>query len=133
MTQNAVVTRVLPNHMAEVAVARSTACGGSCGSCESCIFQGEIKTLARNLIDARPGQKVVIASKSSAVFGAAALVYVMPIVLFILGYALAFLAGASEGVCILVSFVALVLSAVILVLSQRKKKNQQTFTFDIIR
>ncbi len=133
MTQEAVVTKLLPNQMAEVAVARNTACGGSCGSCESCIFQGEIKTVARNLIDARPGQKVVIASKSSSVFGAAALVYVMPIVLFILGYALAYLLGASEGLCVAVSFAALILSGVILVLSQRHKKNQQAFTFDIIR
>ena len=133
MTQDAVVTKLLPGGMAEVAVARTTACGGSCGSCESCIFQSEIKTLARNLIDAVPGQKVVIASRSSAVFGAAALVYIMPMVLFILGYALAYLAGASEGVCIAVSFLALLLSAAILVWSQRKKKNQQAFTFDIIR
>ena len=133
MTQDAVVTKLLPDGMAEVAVARTTACGGSCGSCESCIFQGEIKTLARNLIDAVPGQRVVIASRSAAVFGAAALVYIMPIVLFILGYALASLAGASEGVCVIVSFLALLLSAVILVWSQRKKKNQQAFTFDIIR
>ena len=133
MTQDAVVTKLLPDGMAEVAVARTTACGGSCGSCESCIFQGEIKTLARNLIDAVPGQRVVIASRSATVFGAAALVYIMPIVLFILGYALASLAGASEGVCVIVSFLALLLSAVILVWSQRNKKNQQAFTFDIIR
>lgn len=133
MTQDAVVTKLLPDGMAEVAVARTTACGGSCGSCESCIFQGEIKTLARNLIDAVPGQRVVIASRSATVFGAAALVYIMPIGLFILGYALASLAGASEGVCVIVSFLALLLSAVILVWSQRKKKNQQAFTFDIIR
>ena len=133
MTQDAVVTKLLPDGMAEVAVARTTACGGSCGSCESCIFQGEIKTLARNLIDAVPGQRVVIASRSATVFGAAALVYIMPIVLFILGYALASLAGASEGVGIVVSFLALLLSAAILVWSQRKKKNQQAFTFDIIR
>lgn len=33
MTQNAVVTRILPNGMAEVAVVRGTACGGNCGSC----------------------------------------------------------------------------------------------------
>ncbi len=133
MTQDAVVTKLLPNGMAEVAVARTTACGGSCGSCESCIFQSEIKTLARNLIDAVPGQKVVIESRSAIVFGAAALVYIMPIVLFILGYALAYLVGATEGICILVSFLALILSAVILVLSQRQKKNRQAFTFDIIR
>ena len=133
MTQDAVVTKLLPDGMAEVAVARTTACGGSCGSCESCIFQSEIKTLARNLIDARPGQKVVIASKSSSVFGAAALVYVMPIVLFFLGYFLAYSAGAREGLCILVSFAALLLSAVILVWSQKHKKNREPFTFDIIR
>ena len=133
MTQDAVVTRLLPKGMAEVAVARTTACGGNCGSCESCIFQGEIKTVARNLIDARPGQKVVIASKTSTVFRAAALVYLMPIALFILGYALASLAGAGEGLCIAVSFAALVLSAVILVVSQRAKKNKAPFTFDIIR
>ena len=60
MTQDAVVTRLLPNNMAEVAVARTTACGGNCPSCESCIFQSELKTLARNRIQARPGQKVVI-------------------------------------------------------------------------
>ena len=133
MTQDAVVTRLLPDQMAEVAVARTTACGGSCGSCESCIFQGEIKAVARNLIGARPGQRVVIASRSSSVFGAAALVYVMPIVLFLLGYALSYLAGGSEGVCVAVSFLALLLSGLILVLSQRKKKHQQAFTFDIVR
>ena len=133
MTQDGVVIRLLPGDRAEVAVARTTACGGNCGSCESCIFQGEIKTVARNLIDARPGQKVVIASKTSTVFRAAALVYLMPIALFILGYALASLAGAGEGLCIAVSFAALVLSAVILVVSQRAKKNKAPFTFDIIR
>ena len=133
MTQDAVVTRLLPNNMAEVAVARTTACSGSCGSCESCIFQGEIKTLARNRIGAKPGQRVVIESRSSKIFGAAALVYIMPIVLFILGYALASLAGAAEGVCVAVSFAALLLSALILILSQRMKKNKNSFTFDIIR
>lgn len=133
MTQDAVVTRLLPDNMAEVAVARTTACGGNCGSCESCIFQSEFKTLAHNRIGAKPGQRVVIASKSSHVFGAAALVYVMPIVLFLLGYALAYLAGAGEGLCVAVSFAALLLSAVILVLSQRWKKDKNTFTFEIIR
>ena len=133
MTQDAVVTKLLPEGMAEVAVARTTACGGNCGSCESCIFQGEIKTVARNLIVARPGHKVVIASKTSTVFRAAALVYVMPIVLFVLGYAIASLAGAGEGLCIAVSFEALALSAVILVVSQRMKKHKAPFAFEIIR
>lgn len=133
MTQDAIVTKVLPNDMAEVAVARTTACGGNCGSCESCIFQSELKTLARNTIGARIGQKVVIESKSSKIYGAALLVYIMPLVLFIAAYALAYVSGAREGICIAISFLGLALGAAIMVLSQRLKKDKNPITFDIIR
>lgn len=132
MTQDAVVTKILPNQMAEVAVARTTACGGNCGSCESCMFQSELKAVARNLIDAHIGQRVVIASKSSKIFGAALLVYVMPLLFFIAGYAAAYLAGAKEGVCIAVSFASLLLSAAVLVYSQRRKKNKNEIIYDIV-
>lgn len=132
MTQDAVVTKVLSNGMAEVAVTRSTACGGNCGSCESCIFQNELKTLAYNRIQAKPGQSVVIESKSSRIFKAAALVYIMPLVLLISAYALAYAAGASEGICIVCSFLGLVLGAGILVLSQKKRKNQNAITYEIV-
>ena len=98
MTQDAVVTRLLPNSMAEVVVTRSTACGSNCGSCEICIFQSELKAVAKNTIQAKPGQRVVIASRTSTVFSAAILVYVMPLVFFIAGFVLATLLGASEGV-----------------------------------
>ena len=133
MTQDGVVTRLLPNGMAEVAVARTTACGGNCPSCESCIFQSEIKTLAKNRIEARPGQRVVIATQSKTIFGAAALVYLMPIALMLISYALASRLGASEGLCIAASFAALLLSALILVVSQRSKKNRSKIQFEIIR
>lgn len=133
MTQDAVVTRLLPNNMAEVAVTRTTACGGNCPSCESCIFQSEIKTLAKNRVAARPGQKVIIASRSKDIFSAAALVYLMPIALMLLSYALASMAGAGEGLSILASFGALLVSAVILVASQRKKKNKDKINFEIVR
>ncbi len=133
MTQDAIVTKLLPDNMAEVAVARTTACGGNCGSCESCMFQNELKAVARNSIGARIGQQVVIASKSSRIFSAVLLVYVMPLLLFMTGYALAALAGAGEGLCIAASFLGLLLGAVILVLSQRLRKNKNTITFEIIR
>lgn len=133
MIQDAVVTRLLPNNMAEVAVARTTACGGNCPSCESCIFQSELKTLARNRIQARPGQKVVIATRSKEIFGAAALVYLMPIVLMLLSYAVAAALGAGEGLRVLVSFLAVLVSAGILVLSQRAQKNKDKISFEIVR
>ena len=56
MTQDAVVTKVFPNGMAEVVVARGTACGSNCGNCESCVFQNEIKAFAKNSVHAKPGE-----------------------------------------------------------------------------
>lgn len=132
MTQDAVVIRLLPNDMAEVAVTRGTACGGNCGSCESCMFQTELHTEARNLIQAKPGQKVTIESKSSRIFGAAMLVYIMPLLFFLAGYGIAAIFKAGEGIKILVSFASLLVSAAVLVLSQRLNHKQKPITFDII-
>ena len=132
MTQEALVTKLMPDNMAEVLVVRGTACGSNCGNCESCIYQNELKTLARNLISAKPGQQVIIESKTSMVFGAAILVYVMPLILFLMGYAIAYSFGAAEGACIVASFVGLFIGAAIIVISQRMKK-EKTITFDIVR
>lgn len=133
MTQDAIVYKCLSDEMAEVVVTRATACGGNCGSCEACMFQSELKTPARNLIGARPGQRVVIESKSSKIYGAILLVYVLPLILALLGYFAAYAAGAPEGLCILACFSGVLLGAVITVLSQRLKKNQNSITFDIIQ
>ena len=132
MTQDAIVIKLLPNAMAEVAVTRSTACGSNCGSCEACIFQSELKAVAKNSIHARPGQRVVIESRTSKVFSAAILVYVMPLVFFVLGFAVASLLGASEGLSILVSFICLILAAVILVLHQKRQSEEKQIQFEII-
>ena len=132
MTQEGIVTRLLPGEMAEVAVTRMTACGGNCGSCESCMLQSEIKTVARNHVKAQQGQRVLIESRSSVVFGAIFLVYVMPLVFFLLGYGAAYLAGLREGLCILCSFLGLALGALVLVLSQRRRK-KSSIGYDIIK
>ena len=130
MTQDAIVYRCLPGGMAEVVVSRGTACGSNCASCEACVFQSELKTPARNLIGARPGQRVVIESRSSKVYGAIFLVYILPIVLAVLGYFAAWSMGAGEGLCILATFAGIALGGAIVVLSQRRNKNP--ITFDII-
>ena len=132
MTQDAVVLKILPNSMAEVSVTRSTACGSNCGNCESCIFQSELKAIAYNRIGAKPGQHVVISSSSRTVFSAALLVYIMPLLFFLIGYAVSSAFGASEGVCILVSFFFLAVSAIVLILSQKKKGPARQITYDII-
>ena len=132
MTQNAVVTKLVSRHVAEVEVERGTACGGTCESCEACVFQNRIRAEAVNKISALPGQKVVIESKSSKVYKAILMVYIMPIVLFLLGYAIAAALGAGEGVCIAVSFAALAVSAALLVLWYKKRGNKDKISFAII-
>ena len=124
MTQDAIVYKCLDAERAEVVVTRATACGSNCASCEACVFQNELKTVARNLIGARPGQKVLIESKSSRMYRA--------IVLAVLGCFLAYGAGASEGICVLCTFLGFILGAVITVLSQRLKKDKNPITFDIV-
>ena len=112
MTQDAVVFRCLDDERAEVVVTRATACGANCESCEACVYQNELKTVARNLIGARPGQKVLIENKSSKVYGAILLVYIVPILLAVLGCFLAYGAGASEGICVLCTFLGFIFGAV---------------------
>lgn len=132
MTQDAIVTKTLPENMAEVVVSRTTACGSNCGNCESCIFQNEIKTLAHNLIGARAGQKVIIESRSSVIYGAAFFVYIMPIIFFFIGYALAYSMGLSEGLCVAVSFLTLILSTAFIVYSERRKKKEDKLVIEIV-
>ncbi len=132
MTQDAIVFKCLNDEMAEVVVTRATACGSNCSSCEACVFQNELKTVARNLIGARPGQKVLIESKSSRVYGAILLVYIVPIILAIIGCFSAYAAGASEGLCVLCTFLGFLLGAAIVVISQKIKRDKQSITFDIV-
>ena len=133
MTQDAVVFRCLNDQTAEVVVTRATACGSNCASCEACVFQNELKTVARNLIGARPGQKVLIESKSSHVYSAIVLVYIVPILLAVLCCFAAYAAGASEGICVLCTFAGFLLGSLITVLTQRLKKNKNPISFDIIK
>lgn len=133
MTQEAVVTKLLPEGMAEVAVKRTSACGGNCGSCESCVFQNELKTPAFNLIGAKPGQKVLIESQSKKIFKAAFLVYVLPLLFFLAAYLLAAALRLNEPLRIAASFAGLIVGGFVLVLSQKRIRDKDRITFTIIQ
>lgn len=123
MTQEAVVLSNLPDGRATVAVVRGTACGANCGSCESCIYQNESHIVAANPLNAVAGSKVTIESASSLVYRAAIIVYILPVALLIAGYAIADLIfKAAEPVCVVVSFIAMLLGVAAIVFTQRNKK-----------
>lgn len=135
MTQDAVVTKVFKNGMAEVAVTRGTACGSNCGNCESCVFQSELKAFAKNTVNAKPGEKVVIESLSSRIFGATFLVYIVPITMLIIGYLVAAALSMSEGMSILMAFAFFAVAVLLVVIYQRasKKKNPIKFVITQLR
>lgn len=131
MTTTGTVTRLIDQHNAEVEVERGTACGGNCGSCEACVFQNTIRTIAKNRVSALPGQRVTIESKTSDVLGAAALLYIVPFILFFIGYAIAAALHLSEGLCILFAAVFFAVGIAVNVILQRNRK-KAAITFDII-
>ncbi len=133
MTQDAVVTKVLNNGMAEVVVTRGTACGSNCGNCESCVFQSELKAFAKNTINAKRGEKVIIETLSSRIFGAAFLLYIVPFILFFIGYAVAAHFNLGEGLRILVSAGFFALAVAVVVIYQRVNKKKNPIKFEIVQ
>lgn len=87
MTQIATVEKLLPDGYAEISVPRKSACGHDCEECAGCGMTGAaIHARARNDAGAQPGDKVVVESSTKKLLGVAALVYLLPVVGFLLGY-----------------------------------------------
>ena len=128
MTQFAIIKKLTAPDMAEVEVLRGTACGDDCGSCEVCHYASKIRVEARNDVGAQLGDRVEIEARTSRVLGAAVLVYVVPFVLFFIGYAVAAALNFSEGLSMVMSFAAFAVGMVIVVIvGRRHRKNPITY------
>ena len=90
MVQTAKVTRVLADGRAEVAVKRQSACGHDCskcgGGCSELMVSSTVAVIAANPVRAMPGDMVTVESSTSRVLGAAVIVYLVPFLLFFVGY-----------------------------------------------
>ena len=87
MTQIATVERILDAQRAEISVPRKSACGHDCEECAGCGVTGAaVRAKALNPIGAQPGQKVVVESSTKKMLHIVMLVYLTPIVLFLVGY-----------------------------------------------
>ena len=69
----------------KVRVKRSSACGDNCASCGLGCGGREIVVTAENKAGAKKGDTVEIEMKSSKILGAAAWVYMIPVIFFIIG------------------------------------------------
>ncbi len=90
MEQQVRVRRCNPDGTAEVVLIRQSACSGDCHKCSGCgaVEQTMVLT-ARNAIGAQAGDLVIIQSASGPVLAGAAVLYMLPLALFFLGYFLA--------------------------------------------
>lgn len=128
MTQFAIIKKLTAPDKAEVEVLHGTACGDDCGSCEVCHYASKIRVEARNDVGAQLGDRVEIEARTSRVLGAAVLVYVVPFVLFFIGYAVAAALNFSEGLSMVMSFAAFAVGMVIVVIvGRRHRKNPITY------
>lgn len=132
MTQIATVEKILDNGYAEISVPRKSACGHDCEECAGCGMTGaSIYARAKNLPDARPGQKVVVESSTKKLLGVVVLVYVLPVIFFLLGYFLT--EGLAESVRYVIAIAAAALALIPIVLYDRYAKRHEILTYTILR
>lgn len=87
MEQIVRVTRVCDDGTATVLHVRQSACSGDCHKCAGCgAAQESMVFPARNPIGATPGDVVVVKGQTAPVMKAAGAFYVVPMILFFLGY-----------------------------------------------
>lgn len=134
MTQIATVERILDADHAVISVPRKSACGHDCEECAGCGVSGAaVKAKAINPIGARPGQKVVVESSTQKMLGIVALVYAIPVALFLVGYLAAFFLGGTVAIQYTVAVSGFVIGIVMAILYDRHLRAKGGLSFTIVR
>lgn len=132
MTQIATVEKILPGGFVEISVPRKSACGHDCEECAGCGMAGAaIHARAKDPVGVRPGQKVVVESATRKILGVVALVYLLPVVGFLLGYFLS--EGLAEGVRYAIAIGAAALAFLPSVAYDRHAKKTEALTYTVVR
>ena len=131
MEQQAQVIRIVSETVARVAVKRKSACSGDCHTCHGCPPPDEIvRVAAANFVGAQKGDDVILRSDTKRVLKLAAMLYLMPLVLFFLGY---FVMPGGETPRMIAGGAAFVVGIVIcMFVSRSMKKNNKEMHFAIV-
>ena len=134
MTQIATVERILDAGHAEISVPRKSACGHDCEECAGCGVTGAaVRARALNPIGAAPGQKVVVESSTKKLLRIVALVYLIPVVLFFVGYLGAFAMTSSTAVQYTAAVLGFVLGSLGAIAYDRRLRARGGLSFTIVR
>lgn len=121
MFQEAIITKIRDDGLAEVVVERLGICGGDCSECDGCKYDNLMKSVVQNPIDAHRGQHVMIETPTVGVVKGALAIYILPIILLFVGYGIGAVLSLSEGMCILAAFIGAVLGVVIAIVVSKKR------------
>ena len=133
MTQVATVEKILKDGYVQISVPRKSACGHDCEECAGCGMTGaSIYAEARDPVGVHPGDKVVVESSTKKLLGVVALVYLLPVVGFLLGY---FLTEGlmSEGWRYAAAVIAAAVFFLPSVFYDRQTKKDGSLTYTILR
>lgn len=134
MTQIATVERILDSGHAEISVPRKSACGHDCEECAGCGVSGAaVHARARNPIGATPGQKVVVESSTKNMLRIVALVYFIPVALFLLGYLAAMAVTSRVAVQYAVAVGGFLLGILGAIVYDRRLRARGGLSFTIVR
>ena len=122
MEQTVKVCRVYPDGTAQVLRIRESACSGDCHKCSGCgAAQQALLLTANNPIGAAEGDIVTIEAATAPVLKAAAVLYILPLVLFFAGYLALGAIGGGIGF-------ALGIAGVVVYDRQKAKKQKTVYT-----
>lgn len=124
MEQLVRVQKVNADGTAQVLHLRQSACSGDCHKCSGCgAVQQKMLLTAQNPIGAKPGQAVIVRSETAPVLAAAAVLYMLPLALFVAGYLLGLSRWGSGGLAGLAGFLLGLAAAVAYDRLVMRKKN----------
>lgn len=121
MLQEAIITNIRKDGLAEVVVERLGICGGDCNGCNECKYEYLMKSVVQNPIGAERGQRVMIETPTSGVVRGALAIYVLPIVLLVVGYLAAAALSMSENACIIAAFASAIVGVIIAVIVSKAR------------
>ena len=132
MTQIATVEKKLEPGFVEISVPRKSACGHDCEECAGCGMTGAaIHARASDPIGVEPGDKVVVQSETKKLLGVVALVYLLPVIAFLLGYFLS--DGLAEKVRYCIAIAAAIAAFIPSIFYDRYAKRHEVLTYPVVR
>lgn len=121
--------------MAEIEVTRRSACGHDCAKCGGCggLETQTLYVTARNRADAKVGERVLIEGETGQVLGYAGLVYLVPVVLFFVGYGVGSMLHRGAGIAALCGGVLFAAGIAAAMLYSRRLKQRNQVPFEITK